>query len=61
MMKTKATAELPPHMQAAHQAMLRAAEEARRIAIQTNTGIVVVRNGKLVEVSAEELKKEKQS
>jgi hypothetical protein len=36
-------------MQAAPGALLRAARRAREIARQTNTGIVVVRDGKLVE------------
>lgn len=37
-------------------AMRRAAAEARRIAIQTDTGIVIVRNGKVDFVSAPELR-----
>lgn len=36
-------------------ALRRAAVEARRIAIETNTGIVVVRDGKVVRISAAEL------
>jgi hypothetical protein len=36
-------------------AMRRAATLARMVAIQTNTGIVVTRNGKLVHISAAEL------
>lgn len=40
-------------------AMHRAAEMARDIAIQTNTGIVVTRNGEIVHVSADELRAEK--
>lgn len=39
-------------------AMQRAAEEARRIAIQTNTAIVVVKDGKIVRIPAEELRQE---
>ena len=39
-------------------AMQRAAAEARRIAIETDTGIVVVRDGKTVIISADELRKE---
>lgn len=39
-------------------AMHRAAEMARDIAIQTNTGIVVTRNGEIVHVSADELRAE---
>ncbi|MDP2097385.1 MAG: hypothetical protein U1D70_02475 [Methylobacter sp.] len=37
-------------------AMKRAAELARQTAIATNTGIVIVKDGKLCRVSAEELK-----
>ena len=40
-------------------AMRRAAAMARDIAIQTHTGIVVVRNGKQVRISAAELRAEK--
>ncbi|MGL5837268.1 MAG: hypothetical protein ACRCY3_02060 [Sphingorhabdus sp.] len=36
-------------------AMRRAAILARMVAIQTNTGIVVVRDGKIVHISAAEL------
>jgi hypothetical protein len=36
--------------------MRRAAELARQIAIQTNTAIVVVRDGKPVRITAEELR-----
>jgi hypothetical protein len=38
-----------PDMQAAPAALLRAARRAREIARQTNTAIVIVRDGKLVE------------
>jgi hypothetical protein len=38
-------------------AMQRAAEVARQTAIQTNTALVVVRNGKTVRIPAEELRK----
>jgi hypothetical protein len=37
-------------------AMERAAAEARRIAIQTNTAIVVVKDGKTVRITAEQLR-----
>jgi imidazolonepropionase-like amidohydrolase len=39
-------------------AMQRAAQMARKIAIQTNTGIVVVSDGKIVRITAEELRAE---
>ncbi len=42
-------------MQAAPRALLRAARRARQIAHQTNTAIVIVRNGKLVEEKISEL------
>jgi hypothetical protein len=35
---------------------LRAAQLARKTAIQTNTEIVIVQNGKLVRISAEQLR-----
>lgn len=44
----------------AQRAMERAAKMAREIAIQTNTAIVVVRDGKPVRIPAEELRKEQQ-
>jgi imidazolonepropionase-like amidohydrolase len=37
-------------------AMKRAATIARKIAIDTNTGIVVVRDGKIVHISAKQLR-----
>lgn len=39
-------------------ALLRSAQLARHDAIKTNTGIIVERNGKIVRVSAAELKQE---
>ncbi len=41
-------------------AMKRAAARAREVAIQTNTHLVVQRDGQLVYLSAQELLKEKQ-
>jgi hypothetical protein len=40
-------------------ALKRAAIEARRIAIETDTGIVIVRDGKIVHISAAELREGK--
>ena len=40
------------------QALRRAADQARIIAIQANTAIVIVKDGKRVRVTAEELKKQ---
>lgn len=45
-----------PDLRTSVQAMKRAAMEARRIAVQTDTGIVIVRDNKIVHVSAEELR-----
>jgi hypothetical protein len=47
-----------PDLRASLAAMRRAAEMARRTAIQTNTEIVIVRDGKPVRVTAEELRRE---
>ena len=45
-----------PDLRASLQAIKRAAKEARKIAVQTDTGIVIVRDNKIVHVSAEELR-----
>ncbi|MDR0737433.1 MAG: hypothetical protein LBF51_11520 [Zoogloeaceae bacterium] len=50
-----------PDLRGSLAAIQRAAEEARRIAIQTNTGIVIVQEGKLVHLSAEDLRKQAQT
>ncbi len=42
-------------MQAAPRALLRAARRAREIARQTNTAIVIVQDGKMVELRGDEL------
>ena len=47
-----------PDLRASLAAMVRAAELARQIAVQTGTAIVVVRDGKPVRITAEELRKE---
>lgn len=44
-----------PDLRGSLPAMHRAAAMARQIAIQTNTGIIVVRDGKPVRISAKEL------
>jgi hypothetical protein len=46
-----------PDLRASLVALQRAARMARQVAIQTNTAIVIVQNGKLVRISAEELRK----
>jgi len=50
-----------PDLRASLAAMLRAAESARQTALQTGTAIVVVRDGKPVRITAEELRKEQQA
>ena len=45
-----------PDLRASVRAMQRAAELARKTAIQTDTGIVIVRNAQIVHVSAQELR-----
>lgn len=47
-----------PDLRASLAAMKRAAELARQTAMQTNTAIIVARDGKPVRVSAEELRRE---
>ena len=46
-----------PKLRGSWAALQRAAEMARRTAIATETGIVVVRNGKRMHISAEQLRK----
>ncbi len=45
-----------PDLRASMAAMQRAAALARKTAIQTDTGIVIVRDGQVVHVSAQELR-----
>jgi len=45
-----------PDLRASLAAMQRAAELARRTALQTDTAIVVVQNGKLIRIPAEQLR-----
>lgn len=47
-------------LRASQAAMQRAAALARQIAIQTNTAIVVEKNGKTVRVTADELRREQE-
>ncbi|MEA1052264.1 hypothetical protein U5801_21015 [Lamprobacter modestohalophilus] len=47
-----------PDLRASLAAMQRAAQSARKTAIQTDTAIVVVREGQLVRVSADELRQQ---
>jgi hypothetical protein len=45
-----------PDLRASLAAMRRAAEMARKIAVQTNTALVVVKDGKVVRIPAEQLR-----
>jgi hypothetical protein len=57
-MKTpKNTSAEDPDVASALAAMQRAADSARKTAIQTDTGIVIQKDGKLTRISAEELRK----
>jgi hypothetical protein len=47
-----------PDLRASLIAINRAALLARKIAIQTDTGIVIVRNQKVIQISADELKED---
>ncbi|MCA1596591.1 MAG: hypothetical protein LC772_09240 [Chloroflexi bacterium] len=47
-----------PDLRGSLAAMRRAAEMARQTAIQTNTAIVVVKDGKLVRIPADELRRD---
>jgi hypothetical protein len=47
-----------PDLRASLAAMQRAAQSARKTAIQTDTAIVLVREGQLVRVSADELRQQ---
>ena len=46
-----------PAMRGALNALLRAAAAARKIAIQTDTHLVIIKDGQLRRISAEELRK----
>jgi hypothetical protein len=56
-MKTKDISEAKDKdLRASIAALQRAAESARKTAIQTDTGIVIQKDGKLVRISAKELR-----
>jgi hypothetical protein len=50
-----------PDLRAALQALRRAAEMARQTAIQTNTDLIIVENGKIVRIPAAVLREQSQS
>jgi imidazolonepropionase-like amidohydrolase len=58
MMKRDISKAKNPDLRASLNAMRRAAEAARQTAIQTDTAIVIVQDGRVVRVTAEELKHE---
>lgn len=47
-----------PDLRGSLAAIKRAAQHAREVAIQTNTGIVIVQDGEIVHISADELRQE---
>jgi imidazolonepropionase-like amidohydrolase len=58
MMKQDISKAKNPDLRASLNALHRAAEAARQTAIRTDTAIVIVQDGRIVRVTAEELKKE---
>jgi hypothetical protein len=50
-----------PDLRGSLAAMERAAAMARKIAIQTNTSLVVVQDGKLIQIPADQLRREEQN
>jgi len=60
-MKAKDLSEAKcPELRASLAAMERAAAMARKIAIQTDTALVIVQDGKIVRIPAEQLRREEQ-
>jgi len=49
-----------PDLRASLDVRKRAAQQARRVAVQTNAGIVIVRNDQLIHISARELRQSKE-
>lgn len=47
-----------PDLRASFVAMQRAAQQARRIAVQTDTALVVVKDGKLLRIPAAQLREQ---
>jgi hypothetical protein len=58
MIKEEKNSLSDPEIRDAMNAMQRAAQLARETAIQTDTAIIIVKDGKQVRVTAEELRKE---
>jgi len=58
-MKTKDISEAKdPDLRSSMAALLRASQLARKIAIQTDTDLIIAKDGKLVRISPEELRRE---
>jgi hypothetical protein len=58
-MKTKDISEAKdPDLRSSMAALLRASQSARKIAIQTDTDLIIAKDGKLVRISPEELRRE---
>ena len=58
-MKTKDISEAKdPAMRGSLNALLRPAAAARKIAIQTNTDLIIAKDGKIVRISPEDLRRE---
>ena len=58
-MKTKDISEAKdPDLRSSMAALLRASQQARQTAIQTNTDLIIAKDGKLVRISPEELRRE---
>ena len=58
-MKTKDISEAKdPDLRSSMAALLRASQLARTIAIQTDTDLIIAKDGKLVRISPEELRRE---
>lgn len=58
-MKTKDISEAKdPDLRSSMAALLRASQLARKIAIQTDTDLIIAKDGKIVRISPEELRRE---
>jgi len=53
--------DMPPDVAAVMRALRKSAQKERENAIQTNTALVIVENGKLMRIPAEQLKAEEKA
>ena len=53
--------DMPPDVAAVMRALRKSAQKAREHAIQTNTALVIVKDGKLLRIPAEQLKAEEKA